>query len=299
MRSSASVALLLAACSNAPAYPRGVPTPPPAVVPGPPAPPEAPAPLPPEISGAQGPSGTAGAGNESYDAVGYASWYGEELNGNRTATGERFDPAAITAAHRTLPLNSVAEVTALDTGRIILVRINDRGPGRRDREIDLSRGAAELLGRKDALGPVRVRGVVASPEDLAALRTGQRAAPRLDAPPALLTALRKGLGRPDATAVPKPPRAVAAIEPLPPPPSKPGLDRPPAAPRGRYLVQVATLSTEARAKTLARTLGGNVERFGALWRVRTGPYRDLSEAKRGRDVAARRGYGDAHILTDP
>ena len=67
----------------------------------------------------------------SFDRVGVATWYGEELKGARTASGTPFDPSAITAAHRTLPLNSYVEVTALDTGRTLLVLVNDRGPGRR------------------------------------------------------------------------------------------------------------------------------------------------------------------------
>jgi rare lipoprotein A len=63
-----------------------------------------------------------------------------------TASGERFDPRAFTAAHRTLPFGTWVEVVRRDTGKRVLVRITDRGPfGRRDRIIDLSRGAAERL----------------------------------------------------------------------------------------------------------------------------------------------------------
>src|SRR3546814_6647997 len=67
------------------------------------------------------------AADPGYDYLGYASWYGGE-SGNRTANGERFRPKAVTAAHVTLPLPSYVEVTALETGRTILVRVNDRGP---------------------------------------------------------------------------------------------------------------------------------------------------------------------------
>ncbi len=304
MRSSVSLALLLAACGNAPAYPRGVATSPRVAMPDSQATPEAQTPLPPELAGAEGPSGTAGAGNESYDAVGYASWYGEELNGNRTATGERFDPAAITAAHRTLPLGSIAEVTSLDTGRTILVRINDRGPSRRDREIDLSRGAADQLGTGAAVAAVRVRGIVPSPADLVALRSGQRATPRLDAPPALLTALRKQLrgGTEIVAVVPRPPVTVRTPVPV---SSRERIRPAPALvqvaplPRGRYVVQVGTFSSEARARALAKSLDGSVRQFGKLWRVRLGPYPDTAGAKRARDGVARRGYGDAQIQSDP
>lgn len=69
----------------------------------------------------------------SYDEVGYASWYGDELSGNKTANGEIFNPQGISAAHKTLPLPSYVEITALDTGRTILVRVNDRGPFTNDR----------------------------------------------------------------------------------------------------------------------------------------------------------------------
>lgn len=113
----------------------------------------------------------------AYDALGYASWYGDE-SGNRTANGEKFRPDWITAAHTTLPLPTYAEVTALDTGRRIIVRINDRGPFARDRRIiDLSRGAAEALGIKaQGVAPVRVRRIEPSDKDRERLREGKRAA---------------------------------------------------------------------------------------------------------------------------
>lgn len=112
----------------------------------------------------------------SYDAVGYASWYGSE-SGNRTANGEQFRPGWITAAHTTLPLPTYVEVTALDTGRRIIVRVNDRGPFALERIIDLSRGAAEELGMKtQGHAPVRVRRVDPSGKDRKRLREGKAAA---------------------------------------------------------------------------------------------------------------------------
>lgn len=111
-----------------------------------------------------------------YDVLGYASWYGTE-SGNRTASGERFRADWITAAHTTLPLPTYVEVTALDTGRRIIVRINDRGPFvGRARIIDLSRGAAAGLGVRSA-GPaaVRVRRVEPSEADRERLRKGKSA----------------------------------------------------------------------------------------------------------------------------
>jgi rare lipoprotein A len=78
--------------------------------------------------------------------TGLATWYGAALAGRKTASGERFDPGAHTAAHKTLPMNTWVEVRRVDTGRVVRVRINDRGPhGDPQRIIDVSRRAAEEL----------------------------------------------------------------------------------------------------------------------------------------------------------
>jgi len=81
-----------------------------------------------------------------YVERGVASWYGPGFHGNRTANGERYDMHRLTAAHRTLPLGSVARVRSLSNGRTVTVRINDRGPFARGRIIDLSLAAAQTLG---------------------------------------------------------------------------------------------------------------------------------------------------------
>jgi rare lipoprotein A len=78
--------------------------------------------------------------------VGNASWYGHKFHNKRTASGSLFDMKALTAAHRSLPLYSWAKVTAIGSGKSVVVQINDRGPHIRDRLIDLSRAAAEELG---------------------------------------------------------------------------------------------------------------------------------------------------------
>jgi len=75
-----------------------------------------------------------------------ASWYGAEFHGKRTANGERFNMYAMTAAHKTLPLSSYAEVTNLKNHRSVIVRINDRGPYHGKRALDLSYAAARELG---------------------------------------------------------------------------------------------------------------------------------------------------------
>jgi rare lipoprotein A len=75
-----------------------------------------------------------------------ASYYGKELAGRRTASGERFNPGAMTAAHRTLPFGTRVRVTNIHNGRSVIVRINDRGPFVKGRSIDLSSGAARAIG---------------------------------------------------------------------------------------------------------------------------------------------------------
>lgn len=77
---------------------------------------------------------------------GMASWYGPGFNGRRTASGERFNQHGMTAAHRTLPIGTKVKVTNLNNGRSVVVRINDRGPFGGRRIIDLSQGAARLIG---------------------------------------------------------------------------------------------------------------------------------------------------------
>ena len=94
--------------------------------------------------------------DQSYDNIGVASWYGPKFHGRRTANGEIFDMNLLTAAHPTLPMPVRAKVTNLENDKSVIVRINDRGPFAKEREIDMSRRAAEVLGFKDK-GTTRVR----------------------------------------------------------------------------------------------------------------------------------------------
>jgi rare lipoprotein A len=86
---------------------------------------------------------------------GIASWYGPRFHGKKTANGERFNMYAMTAAHKTLPLSSYAEVTNLKNHRSVIVRINDRGPYHGKRALDLSYAAAKELGIS-GLGSVQI-----------------------------------------------------------------------------------------------------------------------------------------------
>lgn len=87
---------------------------------------------------------------------GIASWYGRKYHRRRTASGERYDMFALTAAHRTLPFGTVLKVTNLENGRTVNVRVNDRGPFVKGRIIDLSLAAARKIDMETA-GIVRVR----------------------------------------------------------------------------------------------------------------------------------------------
>ena len=251
-----------------------------------------------------------------YDDVGYASWYGEEVSGNPTANGERFNPDGISAAHKTLPLPSYVEVTALDTGRTILVRVNDRGPMTNDRLIDLSRGAAAQLGLSEGQSAVRVRRTNPPAAERAQLRAGRPVAERIATPDSLLSLLRARL---KAVA---PPAAVAATpqadQPAPPVASgkaKPGDDRmsvigskpapkgappPKSAPpeKGGFIVQVGAFSSVERARAAAKTVGGQVVKAGTLWRVRIGPFASDAAAQGALSKARAKGFRDATVVRD-
>lgn len=78
--------------------------------------------------------------------MGVASWYGPGFHGRKTANGERFNMHAMTAAHKTLPMNCYVRVTNPENGKSVVVKINDRGPFHGNRALDLSKGAAKVLG---------------------------------------------------------------------------------------------------------------------------------------------------------
>lgn len=98
-----------------------------------------------------------------YREVGMASWYGPKFHGRTTANGERYNMLDFTAAHKTLPFDTVVRITRLDTGKSVVVRINDRGPFIRGRIVDLSYAAARELGTNRE-GVVKVRLEVISPQ---------------------------------------------------------------------------------------------------------------------------------------
>ncbi len=104
---------------------------------------------------------------EGYRQRGTASWYGAKFHGRRTSSGEPYDMHLATAAHKTLPLPCYAEVTNLSNGKKVIVKVNDRGPFKHDRLIDLSYGAAlrlDMIGTGTAPVDVRVLDVSAAPK---------------------------------------------------------------------------------------------------------------------------------------
>lgn len=119
------------------------------------------------------PASAPGAARVGAVESGEASWYGIEERGNPTANGEPMDPGAMTAAHRTLPFGTVVEVTDRETGASIRVRINDRGPFRAGRIIDLSHEAARRLGIvARGVAPVTVTVVERAPESVFSVQVG-------------------------------------------------------------------------------------------------------------------------------
>lgn len=241
---------------------------------------------PPPGDGPRGSSQVA-AGETRYDVVG------------RADVGQM--PGVFVVA-RGLPVGGYAEVTALDTGRTIVASVADGVPAS-GMVAMLSADAAAALG--GATGGVRVRRVVALPQDIAQLRAGRAGEPRPDAPPALLAALRRKLA-PTAPATPtmlphskspapaRPSIRTAAERPTPAPAATPV-----ARVTAGYSVQVAAVSSAERAKALARTLGGAVIAGPPVWRVRLGPYPTLAAAERAKADVARRGHPGATIVRFP
>ncbi len=96
-------------------------------------------------------------GKPIIEQVGEASWYGKHFQGKKTSSGDKFDQHHLTGAHPTLPLGTKAKVTNLKTGKSVEVKINDRGPHSKGRDIDLSKEAAKEIGmKKKGTAPVKI-----------------------------------------------------------------------------------------------------------------------------------------------
>lgn len=225
-----------------------------------------------------------------YDEVGYASWYGTELGGRPTANGESFIPDAVTAAHRTLPLPSYVEVTRLDTGRTILVRINDRGPADPNRLIDLSAGAAEQLGITDVgMVQVRVRRTNPVESERQTLRLGRPVPVRIDTPDSLLEILRERAARLPRPATWRPPASSQPVS---------GTSNVSTG-QGGFVVQIGAYGSRARAEEVARGTGAMVVQAGSIYRVRFAPFATEAEARSAIARAAAAGQPGAVLIREP
>ncbi len=232
---------------------------------------------------------------------GYASWYGRQFHGNRTSSGEIYDMFAMTAAHPTLPIPSYARVTRVTNGASVIVRINDRGPFKDDRIIDLSYAAATRLGIADAgTGEVDVERLTNA--DIASGRCCQRTqvatapapvlAPAPDPEP-VATALP--IASADASSGAPLPEIAPALLPPAPNATAPAATAPTAtAPNEtRWSVQLGAFAQAANAESLrdriaqelARIATGadavdqpRVERHGSIFRVLIGDLVDRAAA---------------------
>lgn len=230
----------------------------------------------------------------NYDEVGQASWYGSYHHGRSTSTGERFDMNALTAAHKTLPLPSLVEVTNRANGRRVILRVNDRGPFVDGRIIDLSRGAAEELGLlQQGVGDVRVRYVGPAPRQGGGTALRRAEAGNTPQPQAQVQAQVQTQG-------PRP-YYEAAATPAQPAPTPVYAAAQPAA-SNAYWVQAGAYSDRRGADRVARRLGDkavvqNIDRDGrALFRVVVGPWSDAGAAERARQAVIARGFGDALLI---
>ena len=230
---------------------------------------------------------------------GFASWYGKQFHGNRTASGEKYDMLGMTAAHPTLPIPSYVRVTHAKNGASVILRVNDRGPFKHDRVIDLSYAAAVKLGIA-AAGTGEVEVVRLTHADIRAGRTGGAAsAARDDSAPTLPASPRALLPPPPAALATAPMvGAPVGVAPGAAPPSAGG-PASSAAAAGRWSVQLGAFGVAANAQALrervavllaqedsalANAASPRVERDGDLHRVLAGRFADRAAAA---ELAAR------------
>jgi rare lipoprotein A len=183
---------------------------------------------------------------------GLASWYGKEFDGLPTASGETFRPEKVSAAHRTLPLGTIVDVTNEKNGKTVRVKVNDRGPFVAGRIVDLSKAAAAEIGSVgDGVVPVSLRVVT--------LGDNARIRARIDEPPAPTPANTATRGEPG-----------------------------PAPEPGAWAVQAGAFASQENATRLRDRLAARypspwVEDFQGLRRVKFGPYASRAEAEAARD----------------
>lgn len=258
----------------------------------------------------------------NFTESGIASWYGDQFHGKQTANGEIFDKRELTAAHRTLQLPSLVRVTNLENGRSLIVRVNDRGPFKRGRVIDLSEKAAELLGFKNK-GTAKVKLQVLSEESKAIALAARRG----EDTRGIEVAMNESLTRPRRAARPKTSFQTASVSsgPVPEPVKReplaqapipghmregrflpdPVVDKVPVSPTSIY-VQAGSFSQRNNALRLA----GALQRFGRagiypavingqqFHRVRIGPLANVNRADAVLASLDAYGHHEAIIVVD-
>jgi len=242
--------------------------------------------------------------DRNYNAVGIGSWYGAQFHNRRTANGEIFDMDIPSAAHKTLPLPSLVEVTNLDNGRRMIVRVNDRGPFVGDRIIDLSKAAAEELGyRRQGVAKVRVRYIGPAPKSVFdPPRQYARAQVSAAPAPRNFNDIREPTQRVQA-----PPARKEPEEALAPIPSAPPINLPdPVVPTARsaYRVQAGAFASRENAEMAVRRLAlagaARIEPLerpsGTLYRVVVAAGDDEGEAWSLRQQVEALGYSGATVL---
>ncbi|HAH10080.1 MAG TPA: septal ring lytic transglycosylase RlpA family protein [Alphaproteobacteria bacterium] len=239
-----------------------------------------------------------------YDETGIASWYGEPFHGRKTANGERYDMNLLTAAHRTLPLPSFVEVTNLENGKQVRLRVNDRGPYSRGRIIDVSKRAAELLGFKhNGVAKVRVQyaGKVkgSRPTSEVPAMAAPVASVSVEPLPGSNTGAKDGAVR-TASLGPAIPMTDGSVE------ADDTVKQGQASPNAQIWIQTGAFENRGFAQRQASKLGGSgnvsisakVQDGRTLHRVRIGPLADVGAADAKLDQVIGLGYNGAQIVVD-
>jgi rare lipoprotein A len=268
----------------------------------------------------------------AYDRTGIASWYGEAFHGKPTANGEVFNLNQVSAAHKTLQLPSIVEVTNLKNGRALQMRVNDRGPFVGDRIIDLSRRAAQLLGFEGAgTAPVRVRimreesvqvaeaamrGSVVpvmvaqarrtAPMQMAAATSAAASPPPTPAPPAPAPIVQAAAAPAAASPRRSWPMLIASAHAETVPAAATGPRAGPGRHTGRIFVQAGAFAVPENAQRVrARVAGlGSAEVLratvngAAMYRVRVGPVASAADAQRLLSRIVDSGYPGARVVDE-
>lgn len=220
----------------------------------------------------------------NYSEVGIASWYGEDFHALKTANGEKYDMNTLTAAHKTLPLPSIVKVTNLENGRSLVLRINDRGPYAKNRIIDVSKRAAQLLGfQAKGTAKVRVEIMAKESKELKAALLGED---YKETPTAVASSSSDTKNTPLKLV---------------------GYEGPVQSyPKGSYFVQAGAYSKQSSAQEVSRKLGvaGDANIYYVdvngqkYYRVRIGPFSKQADADASLNKVRNLGIYDAKIVQD-